>query len=307
MATQEKGLTKEEMDEFDAAWNEKDGDTEESTATAKQEEQGGTEEEETVTEEEDDLELDDTDEEQNSDSDDSVEDGQDDQNDDSNSSRTSEEDYWKQKFKSFEGRYRKEKADWQKRLAELEEKVGSSSGSSKETVEDQQEEDKDFDQFMTDFPELADPIAKMIRKEAEKIVEDRVGTLKKEEIEPLANTARNTEAERHQKAIQDAHPNFQEMISSGQVQSYIDSLPTMYRNEAERVVESGDTNEVIELLNEVKKSTGTPKSKETAKRKTVKPVKRHSQGPPKTKKADPDDFDAAFDEGVEEWRKRNRE
>lgn len=229
---------------------------------------------------------------------------------DSEESWKLEAEQWKQKFKSFEGRYRKEKDSLQSQIDELkaeneklknqsttagqEEPSSTKSGDSSKT-------DQEVQEFTEQFPDLAQPITTLIEKKAQELVDQRVGQVK-EEIGPVKEKVESQAQQEHFRRISEAHPDWQSLVNDGYLQQWIDEQPTFMKERANQVVESGSTEEVLELLDTYKKAQETqPKSEDTAKRKQkaqdASAVRRHSPKP-KSQKIDANDFDGAWEDAA---------
>lgn len=180
-----------------------------------------------------------------------------------------------QQYRSFHGRYAKEKEEWAKKLEEKE--------AESETEETGQEEvTGSLKEFIDDYPELAGPIRTMIRNEFALLMQDYKQTLNslKSEVEPLKKQYTLTAEELHIKTIRDAHPDVDSIAQSKEFSDWVKSRPSYVQKEIARVYESGSAQEVIDLLTDFKESTGKPKTKRSATNKPNIPI------PPKVEEDD---------------------
>jgi len=215
---------------------------------------------------------------------------------------------WEQKYKSFEGRYRKEKESLQNQIDELKaenEKLQTqmNQSSEKSSTEKSQSEstdaDTDIQEFADEFPDLAGHVTKLVEKKAQELVDQRVGKVE-EEMTPVKQKVESQAQDEHFRRITESHPDWKSLVSEGHLQQWINDKPSYAQNSANQVMESGSTEEVIELLDDYKRENQTAQSstKDTATKKKAQEasaVKRHSRKP-KSPKADPNDFDSAWDE-----------
>jgi len=136
-----------------------------------------------------------------------------------------------------------------------------------------------------DFSEAA--IAKGVQALAEKLVEARMAALEaklEQAVKPLQATAEITEAEKHWRAIYQAHPDAESLAESAELKAWIDTHPSFLRQGFEVVLKQGTSAQVIELLDAFKAANGrtqqTPPAAHNA-AETAKAVieKAQTQGP----------------------------
>lgn len=89
------------------------------------------------------------------------------------------------------------------------------------------------------------------------------------QLEPLRQREQQSAAHAHQSAILAAHPDAVEVVESAQFQKWRESLPSFMRAGVSRVLESGNTQEVIEVFDSFKQAGG---SKPTGKGADAQPV-----------------------------------
>lgn len=81
------------------------------------------------------------------------------------------------------------------------------------------------------------------------------------QLEPLRQREQQSAAHAHQSAILAAHPDAVEVVESAQFQQWHESLPSFMRAGVARVLESGNTQEVIEVFDSFKQAVGKPAGK----------------------------------------------
>ena len=87
-------------------------------------------------------------------------------------------------------------------------------------------------------------------------VKKNVETELKTRVEPIQQQLFQTEADRHFSAIRAAHPDINAILDSGDLFTWIDSLPPVMQNGAKYVYQYGTAQEVISLLNDYKSARG---------------------------------------------------
>lgn len=108
--------------------------------------------------------------------------------------------------------------------------------------------------FGEDFVRLIQVIAKHSATEAgSKAADERVGQVS-QSVQEIISHISDKDAKAHFKAIAKAHPDFNELAGSPEFKSFIDGLPGVDKGEAERVIKSGDADEIIDLLSKFKGS-----------------------------------------------------
>jgi myosin heavy subunit len=187
-----------------------------------------------------------------------------------------------QRQKSWEGRLRAREAELNALAEELKAKEEALKKPAEETpahedqesavqeaaeqVADRIEEGVDSDEAMRalaeDFGEdFVKTLGKLIEKKAAEIagkaVDERVGKVS-QSVNELVQGISNDKARSHFEAIQDAHPDFDEIANGSDLQAYVAALPDEQKAKAEGVIQGGSARQVIRLLNDFKKSRATP-------------------------------------------------
>jgi len=193
----------------------------------------------------------------------------------------------RQRRLSFEGRIRAEKE--RKRAEE---------------TEPEEKKNKPFDlpdEVREMYPELAENL--------DALVQDRV----KSALEPVKAKIKESEVDKHMQSIEAAHPDWEILVTSGELDTWASSLPPFMRTNIERVKASGTSDEVISMFDLYKRDrksvTKTKPSKSTVSRKASDPDKAIvdkvlaalavAKSPSKVEtspKSNDDDFDSAWDE-----------
>lgn len=113
-----------------------------------------------------------------------------------------------------------------------------------------------------DFGDYSD---EAIRAAVEKLVDMRVQaataaleTRFASTLEPIQQKQALTATEEHFSAIANKHPDFEAVVLSDEMTSWIDKQPSFVRDGYKAVIEKGTAPQVIELLDSYKQSTGKP-------------------------------------------------
>lgn len=227
---------------------------------------------------------------------------------DATSKNESQESDWKalyerevQRTKSWDGRLRV--ADT--KIKELEDELRQTKESQKAKPSQSSpsgEDDEVLKDFLEEFPDLVKPLSVLIdrkaKEQAESLINDKLG-----EFTPIKATVEKQMADNHFKAISDAHPDWQELVQAGSVQSWIESQPMYMQEPLNKVYRMGSTDEVIDLLTRFKQSNGGGSS--VNQQSNNKPSKKDKISsavavqtgralPPK-REPDPDDFDGTWE------------
>lgn len=129
---------------------------------------------------------------------------------------------------------------------------------------DTQATDELLESLREDYPMLADAMQKLVDMK----VNEAVASVKRA-IEPLQQRAETTALEAHFDAIRKAHEDYESIVDSGKLDEWAKALPAYARTGALRVIEEGNAQEVIELLNAYKAVTPaepTPSKEDIAKK-----------------------------------------
>lgn len=218
------------------------------------------------------------------------------------------EDYLKlvQNTRSWDGRIRKEK----ERADQLEEELQNLKAKFKKLPDGEAEDDiEKLDYISEQYPELADMV-NILKKNVK--VEKEVKKLEKQEDTSQKETPveeKQVEDPTHMLLIREAHPDVNEIAPK--VFDWIKTLPYGEAVKWDRIAQSGTANEVIQLLNEYKKTVNEKKAIKGGRKKqqqrASEAVPSSSGGPPKPKtKPDPNDFDKGWEDAISEKEKERR-
>jgi hypothetical protein len=119
--------------------------------------------------------------------------------------------------------------------------------------------------FVSEYPELAPSLTPAIQKMIEAGVNAKVSELEKkfaETIAPMQKTAMENSEEAHFAAITKAIPDFHSIVDSGEIHAWVEKLPSYVRESAEKVLEKGTAQKIIELFSDYKASLPAGKTAE---------------------------------------------
>lgn len=196
-----------------------------------------------------------------------------------------------QRFKSFEGRYRKEKAAWERERRGLIELLERETGAGQSPASGNGEGRIAGQSSGARESAGQPPLAEIVRQEAGRLIEPLMATI---------------EAERHRNAVAAAHPDFERIASDPDLHAWIDEQPDYIARGLRDVVDRGAAAEVIDMLDRYKrdrdkKQAGAQAEKNKAeaarKAREAAAVRSRSGGPPK-ERPDADDFAGAWAEAV---------
>lgn len=105
------------------------------------------------------------------------------------------------------------------------------------------------------YPDLGDAIQEYIKHELGKTRKNVKGEIESH-IRPIQEHLVMTEAKRHEMTIRSAHPDLDNLLRSGDVVAWIESLPPMMKIGAGKIYQNGSAEEVVSLLNEYKQARG---------------------------------------------------
>jgi len=234
--------------------------------------------------------------------------------DSSNESNEGEPDYKelyekeRQARKSFEGRHNKEKTEMTERLNTLEQKIlsgVSDEGDSSDTAGDEHDDGDPNDaveSFKNDYPEVADGI--------QAVVDNAFNKIKSENIDPLTEEAQKMAMTNHFTEIENAHSDWQDVVSSDEFDGFIESQPSYIADAMRDIKERGNAGDVISLISQFKDHAGTDANADTQKLQNQKEQQRRnkqeeidalagvkgSSGGAPGQKAGKNDFDGGWDE-----------
>jgi len=220
----------------------------------------------------------------------------------------------KPRAKSWEGRLKKREEELKRREDELkleqEPATDETADDDGESVDEFEPEDgSEIAEVLGDFPELADPIAKIISKEVKKATE-AVRNEFQQQLDPVTQQLDESKAaaeaaifENHFATITEQHPDFSEIVESDALGNWIDNLPHREAVKYERVRDEGTAVEVVEMLSRLKLDRQKESKKDALNQRRNKQKqagqvmpKHSSKVDDKKGKVDMNDFDAGFED-----------
>jgi hypothetical protein len=119
------------------------------------------------------------------------------------------------------------------------------------------EMDADLENLRKEYPEIAEPMIKMMQKQNAQNVELQNRLSKQEERETKREEEAKVNKENsHYNAIEDVHPDFNEISQEPLLDEWISGLDPVERVGAESIRSNGKTKDVISLLTKFKKANG---------------------------------------------------
>jgi hypothetical protein len=222
----------------------------------------------------------------------------------------------RQKTRSWNGRIQaanKRAKELEEELLKLKEgQAKTKEETPKETPAADKEEDEALTSFKNDFPDLPKPIIALVKREILPMVRDlikaelsKVGAVAEEVKSIKEKIEVDTEAE-HYALITKAHPEWREIVSSGDLDKFIESQPSYVRKALEQVRDEGVTEEVIDMFSQYKAWKNPTKPNETKPKEEQNiddvadeiAVPANPGGPKIPKAKNKDDFDSAWDEAI---------
>lgn len=195
-----------------------------------------------------------------------------------------------QRFRSFEGRYRKEKELWEQ---------GAQAPKAPDPEPPKAPDPED--EFLQKFTETYnDDVVKAVRiisaREAQRIASE----LRSQAIEPLQSTLVETARDAHFRTISSAHQDWQNVVGSEQFANWVESQPSVIRRAYQGVLQQGTAPEVVEMLDAYRSSRAAPPPapppKVDATRAKAASAVKTSHGTMPKQRVAADDFDAAWAE-----------
>lgn len=168
--------------------------------------------------------------------------------------------------------------------------------------------DESVSTFLSEFPELADPIRKMINS-AVKSTRQEIRAEVDRDVTPLRQTVQDSAVEKHFSTITKEHDDFMDVVEAGDLKKWIDAQPSFVRRAYDEVYNGGTATEVIELMDQfrvanprVDNGEGVVAKKGTvAKHKPTQAVRTRSSGIPTVRKRiEKDDFAGAWEAAINE-------
>lgn len=226
-----------------------------------------------------------------------------------------------QRTKSWEGRItaaNQKAKEAEERIALLEQELtalrnvddaGEEPATGQKEGEDPTAGDEELQEFSKEFPDIAKPVEKLVKKAVGKVEK----TLKKKEDED-AKEAYDAMVKEHFDKIGEAHPDFRDVFGDQKITEWIDSKPPHIAVGLRVVVKQGTADEVIAMLDNFKEETAEgekdpegespdPKTPADSKKKELEKmvaVDPSSTTPKTTAGVNKNDFDSAWDEAPEE-------
>ncbi len=143
-------------------------------------------------------------------------------------------------------------------------------GKTKEKEQTPDEVDSDLEKLRVEYPEIAEPMIKMMQKQnaENKVLRDRLDIVDEREIKRETD-AETTKQNTHLDAIKKAHPDFHEISQEPLLDEWIEGLPAMERVGAKAIKSGGSTPDVISLLTTFKEANGYKVPSKTEDKTTV--------------------------------------
>ncbi len=158
-----------------------------------------------------------------------------------------------------QGELEKENAELRKLYDEKITKPDDSPENKKPKEEEQtpDEVDADLEKLRIEYPEIAEPMIKMMqRQNAEnKSLKDRLDKVDEREVKRVADD-KTTKEDAHYDAIKEVHKDFHEISQEPLLDEWIDGLPAIEKAGAKAIRGGGSTQDVISLLTTFKKANG---------------------------------------------------
>lgn len=169
--------------------------------------------------------------------------------------------------------------------------TGNSSGSGPASSDTNSQADDDLrtrirEEYGDEIAQYVDERARQIAQEATQQVDQRIA--------PLEQARQEVEAQQHWQAIQQAHPDVDQIAQSQDLHDWIESQPSYVADAARQVVQAGTAQQVVELLDRYKAERQQGQQQQKPDASKARAVPSRSSGPPKAKPTQ--DFDAAWDE-----------
>jgi hypothetical protein len=101
------------------------------------------------------------------------------------------------------------------------------------------------------YPEIATAVSELIETKS-----NHIAKTVEEQVKPLQQTLQQQTAQQLYTKIATAHPDIQELIQGNKLRQWADSLEPVMRTGANAIMQYGNADEVISLINQYKLSTG---------------------------------------------------
>lgn len=107
------------------------------------------------------------------------------------------------------------------------------------------------------YPEIADAVQYLVDSKLSK-TQKQFQNVVESKITPIQNQLYLTEAQKHEATIRASHPDITEILMSGDLHAWMNTLTPVSRAGAMRIYESGSAEEIVSMLNEYKQARGIP-------------------------------------------------
>jgi len=168
-----------------------------------------------------------------------------------------------QKTKSWDGRLSAKDRELEDLRQKLESNVDKATQKAEDGESDVSDEDVDeaeakLEQFYEDFPALREPLEIISKRNRQAAVQEATGKVDKV-VEPFTKERaerEQREIDDHVNAINDAHPDWQDVARSDEFSEFIDNLPYRKALEAKSTLNEGNAKEINDLLTSYKVDAG---------------------------------------------------
>lgn len=154
---------------------------------------------------------------------------------------------------------------WASRLTDLSHKyqeLKETKNTPAQTKEDSDELPDNVKELFEIHPEIANAVKTLVDTKVS-AVKKNVETELKTRVEPIQQQIFQSEADKHFSTIRAAHPDISAILDSGDLFTWINSLPPVMQNGAKYVYQYGTAQEVISLLDDYKSARGVNKPQMT--------------------------------------------
>ena len=147
---------------------------------------------------------------------------------------------------------------WASRLTDLSHKyqeLKETKNEPAQTKEDSDELPDNVKELFEIHPEIANAVKTLVDTKVS-AVKKNVETELKTRVEPIQQQIFQSEADKHFSTIRAAHPDISAILDSGDLFTWINTLPPVMQNGAKYVYQYGTAQEVISLLDDYKSARG---------------------------------------------------
>jgi len=126
-----------------------------------------------------------------------------------------------------------------------------------EKKEEPDELEKSLEALKSEYPEIADPVLKVLHKtrEENRVLKERMDGFDAKEVQREEATVKSAE-DVHYNSIAEAHPDFEEISAEPLLDQWINELPAIEKAGAQAIRKDGSTSDVIALLTKFKEANG---------------------------------------------------